>query len=505
MRQTASIIATAFCALFAAHSAYASNPLPPKLLSYDEAHGAAHTIPPAEVGSGVVFEFNIEDPAQDYPEYHDDVQRVAQAAAQSWTQHFDGDAVITVRVFFNRGDGTYIMAAGPILVQTGESIGGVEVWQAGPIWEIRGNGDPNGGAADADLLISPDYIEDLHWGYPDPPPANKIDAFDTLQHEIGHILGFIHNEDYYDGTGFGTTYDFQTEPLSVGHEYAGALTIDAYGTPVPLADVAFDGDRSHVNIDSGDGSLMYPYAYPGERHEITSIELAILADAGMPIGSGCGDESADSDNDGVADCADNCPDVANADQTDSDGDGAGDACDACPEDADKSEEAGACGCGEPDLDPDSDGVFSCDDLCPVDPNKSAPGVCGCGTADTDTDEDGTPDCNDHCPLDAAKAEPGDCGCGTPDTDTDEDGTPDCNDGCPYDPDRIAPLTTGCLIDAPPDETTNNDPDATSNGDDNGNEFLTVDDETASPCGAGAAAMLPLMFISLGAMRLVRKK
>jgi len=44
---------------------------------------------------------------------------------------------------------------------------------------------------------------------------------------------------------------------------------------------------------------------------------------------GCGrvDDPTDSDGDGVADCADNCPEVQNADQSDSDGDGIGDICD----------------------------------------------------------------------------------------------------------------------------------------------------------------------------------
>ena len=38
----------------------------------------------------------------------------------------------------------------------------------------------------------------------------------------------------------------------------------------------------------------------------------------------------DGDGDGIADAADNCRDIANADQADSDGDGAGDACDEAP-------------------------------------------------------------------------------------------------------------------------------------------------------------------------------
>ena len=57
----------------------------------------------------------------------------------------------------------------------------------------------------------------------------------------------------------------------------------------------------------------------------------------------------DSDGDGVTDDDDNCPDVANADQTDTDGDGEGDACDS---------------------DDDDDGVADDDDAYPLDATRS---------------------------------------------------------------------------------------------------------------------------------------
>ncbi len=38
----------------------------------------------------------------------------------------------------------------------------------------------------------------------------------------------------------------------------------------------------------------------------------------------------DSDNDGILDSSDNCPNAYNPDQVDTDGDGVGDACDKCP-------------------------------------------------------------------------------------------------------------------------------------------------------------------------------
>jgi len=475
-----------------ASEARAGDVLAPKLIAFEAAQEAGQMIPPAEDGQGVTFVFNIEDPAQDFTAYHADVRRVAEAAAAAWSSHLDGDARIEVRVTFNGGDGTYIMAAGPILVQTGTTVGGAQVWQAGPIWEIRGNGDPNGGAVDADLLIAPDWLDQLHWGYPDAPPADEVDAYATMVHEFGHVLGFLHLEEYYTGDGkSATTYDIRTRAFGVGHEYAGDQTIETYGSAVPLADILFDADRSHVALDDGEGSLMYPFAFPGVRHPITAVEVAILADAGMPVKT-CvgldGGADTDTDGDGVLDCDDNCPQAANASQADADGDGTGDACDACPADASKSVEAGVCGCGMPDLDTDGDGVFNCADPCPLDGAKVEPGVCGCGADDDDADGDGAADCDDDCPLDADKLDPGACGCGKPETDTDGDGTPDCVDGCPDNAEKTSPGAAGCA-DADGGETTNDPSD---------DEYLTLDG------GCGAVGILPPGALALGLVMLAQR-
>ncbi len=48
----------------------------------------------------------------------------------------------------------------------------------------------------------------------------------------------------------------------------------------------------------------------------------------------------------------------------------------------------------PVVDSDNDGVPDNEDECPDDPLKTEPGACGCGVADADSDEDGIPDCHD---------------------------------------------------------------------------------------------------------------
>lgn len=138
----------------------------------------------------------------------------------------------------------------------------------------------------------------------------------------------------------------------------------------------------------------------------------------------------DSDGDGVCDCSDNCPDIANPDQADMDADGIGDVCDNCPalcnteqRDADNDGAGDACdaapgcgGCAQPVCEsacaPDTDGDFRQDsiDNCPDTANPDQ----------SDVDADGFGDVCDNCP-DA---------CNTQQLDADEDGAGDVCDDTP---------------------------------------------------------------------------
>ncbi len=157
----------------------------------------------------------------------------------------------------------------------------------------------------------------------------------------------------------------------------------------------------------------------------------------------------------------------------------------------------------------------------------------------DADSDGVPDWLDECPDDPGKAEPGDCGCGVADVDTDEDGVADCDDNCPesFNPDQADADGDGigdacdALENLGDDQVSSepggpaDDSDESPADDDNGGapglgssgeggdreaqgwgeevglvheqveELLTSG--VANPCGAGAAAVLPLTVLGLG--------
>lgn len=144
----------------------------------------------------------------------------------------------------------------------------------------------------------------------------------------------------------------------------------------------------------------------------------------------------DFDGDGIEDEFDNCPFMANFEQTDLDSDGVGDACDLCPSVPDPLQEnldgdalGDAC-----DDDIDGDGVLNDADNCPYVPNPGQTDTDGDGVGDLcddDDDGDGVPDLDDPCPL--SPETPENCaiieGCFCT-TDTDGDGFDDTTDNCP---------------------------------------------------------------------------
>lgn len=94
-------------------------------------------------------------------------------------------------------------------------------------------------------------------------------------------------------------------------------------------------------------------------------------DAGNGCSAGCASPSGDTDGDGVANAADNCPSIANADQADRDDDGLGDACD--PQ---------TCGNGTRESGEACDGGACCTAQCTAAPNGT---MCDDANACTRTD------------------------------------------------------------------------------------------------------------------------
>ena len=155
----------------------------------------------------------------------------------------------------------------------------------------------------------------------------------------------------------------------------------------------------------------------------------------------------DSDNDGVVNLSDLCPETplgepvndegCSLSQIDSDGDGVVDSLDAFPNDASETVDTDGDGIGNnADTDDDNDNVEDVNDAFPFDANESVD-TDGDGignNADTDDDNDGVSDSDDAFPLDASETidTDGDGIGNNADNDDDNDNVEDANDAFPLD-------------------------------------------------------------------------
>ncbi len=148
----------------------------------------------------------------------------------------------------------------------------------------------------------------------------------------------------------------------------------------------------------------------------------------------------DSDNDGILDVDDACPEIAGLRKhkgcppPDRDNDGFLDSADKCPdqpEDFDGYQDQDGCPEQE-DSDSDNDGILDRDDRCPTDPEDRDGFKDDDGCPDRDNDADGVPDDADKCPTVAEDREGFEDQDGCPDLDNDQDGYQDEVDKCPND-------------------------------------------------------------------------
>jgi Ca2+-binding RTX toxin-like protein len=242
---------------------------------------------------GVEFSVSFSDPGQKYLDYYDDVSATILAAGEIWADYIDSEALLEVNVNFDDPKATADTAsATSVFLGT---IGGIDLFQQGAAAELSTGIDPNGAAPDILISINASYLEHELWFDPtpfdrsDPVPADKTDAVSTWLHEIGHALGFLGWRNVSTGVlpgNFMSTFDQYVLQSQGNFYFTGVNAVSAYGENVPLTsnNLFHYGNQSGPGTDLVDDGLMNGVTFHrGNHYTISSLDLAILDDTGVPI------------------------------------------------------------------------------------------------------------------------------------------------------------------------------------------------------------------------------
>jgi hypothetical protein len=242
----------------------------------------------------------FDDPQAAYAPYYDAIRRNVVAAGDEWIAAFGplrGSASLVVEVGFSID--IPIATGGSTTSSFVRSVGALNVFEQGAATKLRTGVDLNGLAPDIAIEIGAGgYLQNELWFDPEPAvqrevvPGDRVDARSLFLHELGHAFGFNGWRDAFTGQlpgNYESTFDAFTircGPAAASFCFAGPRAEDLYGSPVPLT----DGHAFHLgNAAPGAGSdlvddLMNGVAFePGRRYAISPLDLAVMADVGLPV------------------------------------------------------------------------------------------------------------------------------------------------------------------------------------------------------------------------------
>ena len=226
--------------------------------------------------------------------YHAKIEASIQIAGELWDYHIEGfDVDLDVVVRFSAD---IARATGRSLTSSYVGNNGVyDIYEQGAAAEIRTGIDPNGREHDIEIVLNPDYLIHELWFEPGsvfravPVPSDQTDAVSVFLHELGHAFAFNGWMNGFSGVMPGryqSVYDELIDYRAGNFYFTGAGAEKAYGSAVPLT----YGDITHLgNLFPGPGSdligdLMNGVMFQrGSRYNISPLNVAILADVGIPV------------------------------------------------------------------------------------------------------------------------------------------------------------------------------------------------------------------------------
>jgi len=242
----------------------------------------------------LTFNVVIDDPLNTYSAYHSPIRAAIQSAGRSWDSYIKGfnvdlDVVVNFNSSIPRATG------GSVTSSFVRNNGTYNIFDQGAAAEIKTGVDPNGTAPDIEIEFNPDYLINELWFDSDPllrtapVPSNRTDAVSVLMHELGHAFAF--NGWMNDTTGtmpgdYQSPFDEKVSFLNGNFFFTGSQATAIYGSPVPVT----YGNPWHLgNSSPRPGSDLIPDLMNGvvfnrgTRYGISPLDVAILADTGLPV------------------------------------------------------------------------------------------------------------------------------------------------------------------------------------------------------------------------------
>lgn len=238
----------------------------------------------------------FDDPQRQFQREQRQILACLQAAAEEWGRHLDGKASIEILFRIDR-NATEGRGSGSSTVSNRvKPVGRNWLCEQGMVAEIRTGKDPNRGDADVIVVMHPDYLRTL-WFDPEPtkrtaaPAPGKLDAVSVFLHELGHAIAFNGWLDPKSGELRGdaiSTYDRCVTFDGRDFWFVGLHAMKVYGGPILLSRTNNNyhhvGEPDIAQHDKLPGDLMNGVVLEyAQRYTISQLDLAMLADCGVPV------------------------------------------------------------------------------------------------------------------------------------------------------------------------------------------------------------------------------
>lgn len=245
----------------------------------------------------VQFQITIEPLPPEFVRLEPTIRNHLLTAAQMWAQPFN-TTNCTVAIVFRlqkwpaRGFGRSLYNV-PL---KGEKHDGKFVTEEGLPHKLRTGEARRDSGPDVEMAFDPDYFKTL-WLDPDPRtraapvPGDKLDALSIFLHELGHAMGF--NGFMNPSTGafsgkYMSAYDRWVTRDGIEFFFNGPAAVKLYGRPIPLARRNNNYHHLGDSVPGIDPRLKHDlmtgwFMEYGRRYTISPLDIAILADCGLPV------------------------------------------------------------------------------------------------------------------------------------------------------------------------------------------------------------------------------